>query len=104
MDTFLEHNPGLEALFRSSYVIGEDGAHPHVHGANIGVRADAYLGAGGWAALATAEDHDLWTRLDSQGHERLSDASLQVVTSGRRKGRAPMGFADALAAHNESLA
>jgi len=103
VDTFAEHKDGLEELFRASYAIGEDGTHSHVHGANIGVRADAYLGAGGWAGLATAEDHDLWNRLDAQGHERLSDASLLVVTSGRRDGRAPMGFADALAAHNESL-
>jgi hypothetical protein len=28
---------------------------------------------------------------------------LRVVTSGRRTGRAPHGFADALAAHNRAI-
>jgi hypothetical protein len=94
----------VEERFRKSYRIEADGTHPHVHGANIGVRADAYLRAGGWMNLATAEDHDLWHRLQHQGERRLSDARLWVMTSGRRLGRAPMGFAAALAAHNEALA
>ena len=34
---------------------------------NLGVRADAYLRAGGWADTATGEDHDLWERLRSTG-------------------------------------
>jgi hypothetical protein len=65
------------------------------------VRADVYLHAGGWADLATAEDHDLWSRLPLAGASRLSSSLLKVVTSGRRSGRAPLGFAGALAAHNE---
>ena len=71
-----------------------------MHGANFGVRADAYLRAGGWGALETAEDHDLWGRLRDIGAIRLSSAALTVATSGRRVGRAPLGFAQALAAHN----
>ena len=81
-----------------------DGTHPHVHGANLGVRADAYLRVGGWLNLATAEDHDLWNRLHRSGHQHLSDARLQVTTSGRRLGRAPSGFADAVAALSEAAA
>jgi hypothetical protein len=38
----------------------EDGTHPHVHGANLGIRADAYSDAGGWNDLTVAEDHCLW--------------------------------------------
>ena len=53
--------------FRETYEIRPDGSHPHVHGANLGVRADAYLRAGGWADLRTAEDHDLWRRLLGSG-------------------------------------
>ncbi|WP_419804576.1 glycosyltransferase [Terriglobus sp.] len=101
---FSEHLAHVHRKFRETYRIAADGTHPHVHGANLGVRADAYLRAGGWAGLATAEDHDLWARLHASGHERVSDAALQVVTSGRRVGRAPLGFADALAAHNERAA
>jgi glycosyltransferase involved in cell wall biosynthesis len=100
VDSYFEHDSGMEYLFRASYVIHADGTHPHVHGANLGIRADAYLRAGGWAGLATAEDHDLWRRLLEVGTRRTSVAYLSVITSGRRVGRAPHGFADALAAHN----
>lgn len=100
VDSFEEHNPGVAQRFRTSYLIHPDGSHPHVHGANLGVRADAYLRAGGWGRQVTAEDHDLWRRLRASGVNCLSAASLRVLTSGRRVGRAPFGFADALAAHN----
>lgn len=101
VDSFADHDAGVPARFRDTYRTHADGTHPHVHGANLGVRADAYLAAGGWSALATAEDHDLWGRLQRQTHGCRSDASLCVLTSGRRVGRAPMGFARALALHNE---
>jgi Glycosyl transferase family 2 len=100
VDSFAEHDLGVDERFRSSYLLNPDGSHPHVHGANLGVRADAYLRAGGWSQLATAEDHDLWDRLLRTASMRISIASLKVLTSGRRLGRAPFGFADALAAHN----
>lgn len=104
VDCFAEHLPMVEARFRLTYQIHPDGTHPHVHGANLGVRADAYLQAGGWKPLPTAEDHDLWNRLRSVAFPYLSDARLQVLTSGRRAGRAPLGFAGALARHNEGIA
>ena len=100
VDSFAEHESFVSERFRLSYLIHADGTHPHVHGANLGVRADAYLQAGGWQDLSTAEDHDLWRRLQSGQHRRISDARLCVLTSGRRIGRAPFGFAGALAAHN----
>lgn len=102
VDSFAEHEIEVPERFRLSYLIHPDGTHPHVHGANLGVRGDAYLQAGGWQSLATAEDHDLWQRLHRGQHRRVADASLRVVTSGRRIGRAPLGFAGALAAHNEA--
>lgn len=101
---FSEHLSFVEQRFRSSYRIEADGTHPHIHGANLGVRADVYQRVGGWSHLVTAEDHDLWQRFHSRDVRRLSDASLQVITSGRRVGRAPLGFAGALAAHNEGVA
>jgi hypothetical protein len=104
VDSFAEHDPVVEEMFRLTYRIEADGTHPHVHGANLGVRADAYVRAGGWGALATAEDHDLWGRLRIAGCPVVSDARLRVVTSGRRVGRAPHGFAGALAAHNPAAA
>ena len=104
IDSFVEHQQWVEERFRLTYLVGTDGSHPHVHGANLGVRADAYLAAGGWSQLPSAEDHDLWNRLHHEGQMRVSDAALKVITSGRRIGRAPSGFAEALAAHNEIAA
>jgi glycosyltransferase involved in cell wall biosynthesis len=100
IDSFAEHDPGVDQRFRDTYLIHTDGSHPHVHGANLGVRASAYQVAGGWGTQSTAEDHDLWGRLRLSGAQCVSAASLRVLTSGRRVGRAPFGFADALAAHN----
>ena len=103
VDDFSEHLPGVEKRFRETYLLHVDGTHPHVHGANIGMRA-AYLQAGGWSTHRTAEDHDLWNRLTLYGCRKRSVARLRVLTSGRRMGRAPDGFAHALAAHNEAVA
>jgi glycosyltransferase involved in cell wall biosynthesis len=101
IDSFEEHAPHVPERFRLTYIQNSDGTHPHVHGANLGVRADAYLQAGGWRPLLTAEDHDLWHRLMKKNMTMISNTKLYVVTSGRRMGRAPNGFADTLAAHNE---
>ena len=100
VDSFEEHAPHVPERFRQTYLLGADGSHSHVHGANLGVRMDAYLKAGEWSGLKTGEDHDLWRRLILQGSVTLSDTGLCVLTSGRRIGRAPQGFADRLAAHN----
>jgi hypothetical protein len=102
VDSFSDHGSGVDELFRKTYLIHPDGSHPHVHGANLGVRADAYLRAGGWRSLETAEDHDLWNRLLEIGSSRRSIGHMTVLTSGRRVGRAPRGFAGALIALNEA--
>jgi cellulose synthase/poly-beta-1,6-N-acetylglucosamine synthase-like glycosyltransferase len=104
VDSFQEYRPGMDLLFRDSYLIHPDGSHPHVHGANLGVRADAYLRAGGWGNRETAEDHDLWNRLQEAGSCRRSIGNISVTTSGRRVGRAPRGFAGALTGLNEATA
>lgn len=101
VDSFEEHGPAVAERFRASYTIAPNGWHPHVHGANFGVRADSYLKAGGWSSIQTGEDHDLWRRLAAIRATVVSTARIEVVTSGRRVGRAPHGFADALASHNE---
>lgn len=94
--SFDEHPPHVADLYRRQYTVRADGRHAHLHGANLGVRADAYLEAGGWRPLATAEDRDLWDRLRRTGHPLISSIEVAVTTSGRRTGRAPDGFADFL--------
>lgn len=93
VDSFAEHPPGVEAAFHRRYDLRSPVQHPHVHGTNLGVRADAYLRAGGWADTATGEDHDLWERLRSTGAALSSSVDSPVRTSGRLHGRAPAGFA-----------
>jgi glycosyltransferase involved in cell wall biosynthesis len=85
-------------LYRATYLIGPDGTHEHVHGANLALRADAYVDAGGWAHKALAEDHCLWDRLKHRGWRLSSPVTSVVVTSARLIGRARGGFADTLRA------
>jgi cellulose synthase/poly-beta-1,6-N-acetylglucosamine synthase-like glycosyltransferase len=89
----------VNRLFRQSYLLADDGTHSHVHGANLGVRADAYLSVGGWSDKALAEDHCLWNRLKSRGWQVRSTTRSVVTTSPRLVGRAAGGFADTLRAH-----
>ncbi len=85
-------------VHRRNYPLRADGTHSHVHGANIAVRADAYLDVGGWTDRPLAEDHCLWGRLRSRGWRISSPTNSVVTTSGRLEGRARGGFADTLKA------
>jgi glycosyltransferase involved in cell wall biosynthesis len=85
------------SLFRQRYerdqpAAGGASQHRHVHGANLGFRAAAYLRAGGFPALPTAEDHALVAALSAGGSRVLRTRELPVVTSARRDSRAPDGF------------
>lgn len=71
--------------------------HGNVYGANLGVRADAYWAVGGFGAVATGEDHDLWRRLAEAGFRCHYADGPRVLTSSRRHGRAPDGLAALLA-------
>jgi len=94
--------PGTRSLFRERYegvegVEGGTGQHGHVHGANLGFRASAYLQAGGFPELPTAEDHALVAALTAGGSRVLRTRALPVTTSARRESRAPHGFSHYLA-------
>jgi glycosyltransferase involved in cell wall biosynthesis len=90
------YQPETRAQFREHYDSGP-GPHSHVHGANLGVRASAYLTAGGFPAVPTAEDHGLVAALTAGGSRVLRTRTLSVVTSARRAARAPHGFGHYLA-------
>jgi len=70
--------------------------HPHVHGANLGIRASAYLAAGGFRPLRTAEDHALLAAATEAGCPVVQAGDITVETSGRRLARAPRGFGSLL--------
>ena len=92
-----EHPPGLPPLFLERYASDGD-AHSHVHGANLGFSAAAYLEAGGFGPGVTAEDHALVRALTSAGSRILRTTTVSVVTSARRCARAPQGFSQLLSA------
>jgi cellulose synthase/poly-beta-1,6-N-acetylglucosamine synthase-like glycosyltransferase len=88
--------PEVVTEWSRDYSLYPDGTHPHVHGANLGFRADAYESVGGWSGLQVAEDHCLWSRLRGHGWPVVASTMSVVSTSGRLHGRARGGFADSL--------
>lgn len=74
-----------------AHLARESGPGLSVHGANLGVRMDAYLAAGGFPAVNEHEDVRLVRALGALGVEAVPGAG--VLTSGRRIGRTPGGFA-----------
>ena len=90
-----EHPPQVPAAFAARYESG-DRPHPHVHGANIGIRASAYRAAGGFAPLRSAEDHALVAAAAEAGCSVLRADDVAVETSARRHARAPHGFSHLL--------
>jgi glycosyltransferase involved in cell wall biosynthesis len=96
VDDWGDHPPHVQHRWRSSYVAAD--GHPHVHGANVGCRADAYTGAGGFLALSSDEDVALAAALAEDGRRVVRTAAIPVLTSARRRARAGGGFSDHLAA------
>lgn len=93
VDDWSDHPEQVETRWRAAYT-PRDG-HGHVHGANVGLRADAYLEVGGFANLQRDEDVALVAALAHRPVVRTG--AIPVLTSARRRGRAGGGFADHLA-------
>lgn len=70
--------------------------HDHIYGANLGVRADAYLAVAGFPPDGVGEDHGLWQRLQAAGYTLERPTALRVRTSARLHGRATDGLAGLL--------
>lgn len=83
--------PSQLAAWRATRVPGRPNGH--VHGANLGVRADAYLRAGGFPDQPAHEDVDLVAALVASGARVVATDTCDVLTSGRLVGRAPSGYA-----------
>ncbi|AET91597.1 glycosyl transferase family protein [Burkholderia sp. YI23] len=66
--------------------------HRHIHGANLGVSATAYVRAGGFPPLESSEDVALVEALVASGARIAWSASPRVVTSARTDFRAKKGF------------
>ncbi|WP_165068553.1 glycosyltransferase [Marisediminicola senii] len=68
----------------------DDSGVARVHGANLGIRADAYLAAGGFPSLPEHEDVLLAKRVDAAAV--VTAGCCHVVTSARTDGRTPGGY------------
>ncbi|WP_181038845.1 glycosyltransferase family 2 protein [Arthrobacter sp. Y81] len=91
-------DPAVLRRWRERHPFRED--HPHIYGANFGVRASAYLAAGGFPRMRAHEDRTLVENLRKHAYTVLATDTIRVLTSGRTHARAPQGFA----AHLRALA
>ncbi len=89
------HTEAVRLRYLAHYQYRDD--HRHVHGANLGVSAQAYRAVGGFTGLALGEDAALVQALIDHGATVRWSALPRVVTSARKQGRAPGGFATFLA-------
>jgi glycosyltransferase involved in cell wall biosynthesis len=94
VDDWSPHPPPVAERWLEDYARSEP--HPHVHGANLGLTAAAYLAAGGFPAATLGEDVALVTA--SAERRVVRTTALPVRTSGRAVGRVTGGFADFLKA------
>jgi hypothetical protein len=90
-----EHPDAVREHFRHGYGTPAH-RHRHVHGANLGMSAPAYLDAGGVPPLALAEDQALVDTLRTRTRRLVATGRIPVTTSSRRESRAVGGFADHL--------
>lgn len=85
-----------QTLFARDYQDRE--GHRHIHGANLGVCARAYIAVGGFISVACHEDVLLVRSLEAAGARFAWSALPRVYTSARIDARARGGFGDTLRA------
>lgn len=91
---------GQAAMLRThfSQTYNDRDGHHHIHGANMGVAADAYIKAGGFQSVPCHEDVYLVAALERIGARFAWSAAPRVVTSARTDARARGGFGDTMLA------
>ncbi|HEY1997576.1 glycosyltransferase family A protein [Paraburkholderia sp.] len=102
VEDWTAHPQHVRDYFRETYMDAD--GHRHVHGANLGVCAHAYVRAGGFAPLACSEDVALVDQLLATGARIAWSAAPRVVTSARHASRARGGFGDTLSGWAAGLA
>jgi glycosyltransferase involved in cell wall biosynthesis len=96
VDDWTGHSDAVRENFVVTYQDAD--GHRHIHGANLGVTADAYRLAGGFQPYVSNEDVALVDALIVAGATIAWSAEPRVVTSARVDSRAPGGFGAALRA------
>ncbi len=84
-------DPAVLAAWHGRHRLAE--GHPHVHGANLGVRASAWRAVGGFGLRTAHEDVALVARVQSGSERWVATDTTRVRTSGRLSGRVERGFA-----------
>lgn len=79
-----------------SHVYRDVDGHRHIHGANLGVSAEAYRSVGGFQPLPCHEDVALVEALEQAGARFAWTAAPRVFTSARKDAKARGGFGDNL--------
>ena len=80
----------MQTHYNATYTDAD--GHRHIHGANLGVSAGAYIAVGGFQSLACSEDVALVEALQKHGASIAWSAVPRVVTSARQTYRAAGGF------------
>ncbi len=93
-------DPAVLAAWHSQHRLAE--GHPHVHGANLGMRANTWRAAGGFGPRTVGEDVALAARAQAISNRWVATDTTRVATSARMHGRAEGGFADYLSVLSES--
>lgn len=88
---FADLTPQHRQLWLDTHTPGRPNGH--VHGANLGVRADVYRAAGGFSDVPEHEDVMLAERCRTAGAHVVASDLAEVLTSGRLVGRTPGGYA-----------
>jgi glycosyltransferase involved in cell wall biosynthesis len=89
-----DHGIEVRDHFARNYTDAD--GHRHIHGANLGVTAEAYQRAGGFPPIETSEDVALVRALERVGATIAWSARPRVWTSARKSFRAPGGFGQTL--------
>ncbi|EZI29922.1 glycosyltransferase [Pseudomonas extremaustralis] len=87
-------DPAAQIRYHQAYQARDD--HRHIHGANLGISAGAYVRSGGFEPLACHEDVQLVRNLERCGASIAWSHAPQVITSARLESRAQGGFGDYL--------
>ncbi|UDU83141.1 glycosyltransferase [Pseudomonas sp. HN2-3] len=101
VDSWADHGELVRLKYMERYEFIED--HRHIHGANLGLSAEAYLKAGGFQHLTAHEDVGLVADLSRIGAHIIWTAKNPVITSARKDYKCRSGFGEYLSSLGESL-
>lgn len=94
VDSWKDHDESVRSQYMKLYQFIEN--HRHIHGANLGLSAEAYRNAGGFQHLSAHEDVHLVADLKRAGAHIVWTATNPVITSARKDYKCHGGFGEYL--------